>query len=336
MIILALSGTGRIGSALQAVASRKGYTLIVVSDQRYPSLATGCHHEFCNLDDPRAWAALAERLKHCYRQIDVIVDIVPNADTHSTNLIAQFCQTRLSPHVITVSSTFVYDRTIANSEPLHEGHRSVAEGQYGSYVDNKLRVERLWRRSEYLRWTLLRPHHLLGAGYHLGCSPPHNRDPQLLDILERSPSISLAAAGRQRTSFVHVADVAECILALANNPRTYRQTYNLAHPRPISVRDYYLEVANRLGVQPAIREYPRHMITRYHPFWALTSYDQSYTVNKLRQDAAYSARRSFAQCVSDSLESYRPSKQQMLSAINLRLCSSSYTPRISLNEPVRP
>lgn len=335
MIILALSGTGRIGTALQVAASQRNHTLVAVSNQRYPSLAPGCHHVFCDLNNPVDWTALAGRLKERYRKIDVIVDIVPNANTHSNSLIAQFRRAKLSPHIITISSTFVYDRALANSTFIDEVNQTVATGRYGGYVDNKLRIEQLWQCSEYPSWTLLRPHHVLGTGYHLGCTPPHNRDRQLLEILKRSPSISLAAAGRRHTSFVHVADVAECILTLAKNPRTYGQIYNLVHPGPIAVKDYYLEIASILGVKPVVREYPEQRIIDHHPFWALTSYDQVYAVDKLNKHIGYCAKHSFSKCISDSLKSYRPEEQRMLSAINSRLTNSSYIPRISIADAVR-
>ena len=62
-----------------------------------------------------------------------------------------------------------------------------------------------------------------------------------------------------------VRDLADVILDLRANERTFGQVYNVAGPDIIESRRYYAIIANLLGVSLSIEEVPVYQVRIEHP-----------------------------------------------------------------------
>jgi uncharacterized protein YbjT (DUF2867 family) len=82
-------------------------------------------------------------------------------------------------------------------------------------------------RASGLDWTILRPTMIYGA-------PGDRNLSRLLALLTRVPVLPVPGGGRQLQQPVHVADVADAVLAAAERPEAVSTCYDVAGPEPLA------------------------------------------------------------------------------------------------------
>lgn len=82
-------------------------------------------------------------------------------------------------------------------------------------------------RDSGLDWTILRPTMIYGA-------PGDRNLSRLLALLARAPLLPVPGGGRHLQQPVHVADVADAVLAAAERPGTAGSCYDVAGPEPLA------------------------------------------------------------------------------------------------------
>jgi uncharacterized protein YbjT (DUF2867 family) len=78
-----------------------------------------------------------------------------------------------------------------------------------------------------LAWTILRPTMIYGA-------PGDRNLSRLLELLCRAPVLPIPGCGRRLQQPVHVADVADAVLAAVRRPATVGACYDVAGPEPMT------------------------------------------------------------------------------------------------------
>src|SRR6202011_5227534 len=83
-------------------------------------------------------------------------------------------------------------------------------------------------RAAPLDWTILRPTMIYGTARDRNIS-------RLLRFLKRSPVFPLC--GNALWQPIHVDDLADAVVAALEEPRSYRKSYNVAGPSPLTFAD---------------------------------------------------------------------------------------------------
>jgi len=95
-------------------------------------------------------------------------------------------------------------------------------------------------RSSGLNWTILRPTMIYGAAGDRNLS-------RLLRLLNRSPVLPVPATGQCLHQPVHVADVADAVLAAVQRPEAVGSLYNVAGPEPLPFAELLRACARAVG-----------------------------------------------------------------------------------------
>ncbi len=137
-----------------------------------------------------------------------------------------------------------------------------------------------------MAWSIVRPCHIYGPGSQLGCLPLHGRDRQLIARLQAGEALRLVGGGHFLQQPILVRDLAELILSMAGNARTYGQVFCAAGPDVIESREYYRIIAEILHVELRVDEVPvaEHLAT--HPPDAPFLCHRIYDLGKLRAAGA--------------------------------------------------
>ena len=208
-------------------------------------------------------------------------------------------------HIVTISTTLVYDRTSqATDDPIAENTPLAQAGQLGGYVDGKLKLEEFWRSVDDVAWTIFRPYHILGRSSLLGCAPEHNRDPKLLERLRNGERLRLAGGGSTPFNYVHPKDIAQAICEAAGNSKAFSQAYNLVNPEEITAREYYTEIARQVGGTLLIEPVSIETIWNEQKGWEMTTLPHLYSVQKLKKDFGFVPATPLSEAIKDSIESY--------------------------------
>jgi nucleoside-diphosphate-sugar epimerase len=243
---------------------------------------------------------LVEKLNSEVDVWDAVIDIVAfNAESAESTytLFKNYAQ-----HIITLSTSLVYDRTKENSGPISEDVQLAPEGQFGGYVDGKVKLEKFWQSITDMNWTLLRPYHILGAESLLGCIPEHNRDPKLVQRLKNGETLRLCNGGNTRFNYIHPKDIATAIYKVIGNVNTFKQAYNLVNPRPVLAKDYYVEVAKQVDGTLNIETVPMDKIWEEMKGWEMTTFPHIYSMEKMQKDLSFTPSILLEEGIRDAIE----------------------------------
>lgn len=264
--VIALGGTGVIGTALRQIAAERGLAVLSLSldpDASRPGW-TNLSFDF----ESAAQGALTRFLAQAVPEDSPIKTVfsIAGLSPRGISEVARFAATR-GAAMAHVSSCLVY-----RTDGLAEVDESAPVRTDGTaefpYIRLKLAEEAALAAQDGLGWRLLRTNHILGRGSLLGCIPEHNRDPDLLRVLRAGGPLRLARAGRVPVSFIHAADLAAAMLDLCDDPATAGQALNVVHPVPVMADDYIRTIAALLGLPPP----PIHGLEpEPEGFWALTA-----------------------------------------------------------------
>jgi len=283
--LLILGGTGIVGQATAREAVKKRYDVTVTGIEDNPALPEEV--DFVH----------ASQQHKLSKEWDVVFEIY-NFEKGQTQQTYEMFRERA--HIIIMSTTLTYDRTGYSFKPIKSNHDLSELGTQGGYVDKKIELERFWQSKQGANWTLIRPYHILGPGSLLGCLPPHNRDPCLVERI-RSGKIRLCDGGRVPLNIIHADDIGKVVLKIAGNPKTFRKAYNVVNPQEIIARDYYLEIAKAIDSRLTISNMPgEHIWARED--WRLTTLPHLYDISDLEEDIGPIKFKSLEESIKDTLD----------------------------------
>jgi nucleoside-diphosphate-sugar epimerase len=270
--LLILGGTGIVGKSVSKVAIDNGFDVTVTGIETHPELVTGSRFtnssEISKLEE-KTW--------------DVVFNVHSFSRSQSDQIYQKF-KNRCG-HFFILSTTLVYDRSGYSFERISTDHPKAKSGSQGGYVDAKLEVENFWEQKEDVNWTVLRPYHIIGEGSYLGCLPPHNRDPTLVDKV-KTGELSLCDGGRIPLNIVNPKDIGKILTSCAGKSSTYARSYNAVNPQEVIASDYYRKIAEILGVKLDIKSVAGEEIWSCGE-WTLTTMPHLYDVSDLQEEVGY-------------------------------------------------
>lgn len=231
--------------------------------------------------------------------LDAVIDLIAYDRISSEQTLSLFGNH--TKHIITISTTLVYNREQENNDPIDETTPLAPEGQYGGYVDGKLRLERFWQEALGVNWTILRPYHVLGKWSLLGCTPEHNRDPQLIQKIQGQKMLSLVNGGEIALNYVHPEDVAQVIEGLIGNSETFSKAYNVVNPTVITALEYYDKIGMKLGKNLRVKSVPLSRIWEEEKGWEMTTLPHVYSTDSLKADVGFVPRITLLQGIEDAI-----------------------------------
>lgn len=156
-----------------------------------------------------------------------------------------------------------------------------------------------------LDWTILRPTMIYGT-------PDDRNMARLLRLLRRSSIVPMPGGGRHLQQPVHVADVAQAVVAALESPASIGRAYDIAGPEALTLRKVVDEAAAALGrrasavslpLQPMVgaarlyERFARHPRLKPEQLERLAE-DKAFDIGAARADLGY-APRSFRDGITD-------------------------------------
>jgi nucleoside-diphosphate-sugar epimerase len=169
------------------------------------------------IGDRKDHARLRERLRG--RRFDAVFDVA-YAPTLGEDVLAFFDGLEGQPHVIFVSTGRVYD----HSRPIPYSEETPRGPYWGEYARNKIAGEdALLERHRRDGWpvTIVRPTHVYGP------LNTRNNETFFMDRILRGRPVLVPGHGGWLRQFGHVEDLAEAMVAMMGDGRTYGQAYNV-------------------------------------------------------------------------------------------------------------
>lgn len=202
--LMVTGGSGFLGGYVLREAARRGHQTVALARSETAAAAVtalGARPVTGDLDDPRSVANAFAR-SGC----DVLVNLASLGFGHGLGIVAAAELAGMS-RAIFVSTTAVTTTLAARSRQV----RLAAEQQV---------------RESALDWTILRPTMIYGDAGDRNLS-------RLLLLLRRTPVLPVPGGGHLQQP-VHVADVADAVLAAARCPAAAGHTYDVAGPEPLT------------------------------------------------------------------------------------------------------
>lgn len=229
--ILIIGGTGIIGTTVATLAHQQGHHVTTISIDENNNLPAHITHIVADKRAGNYFSIISD-----LPQFDVVYDIVEYSVTDAFQTYTLF--KNKTDHIVVLSTSLIYDRSIYPTTAISENTASASMGCYGGYVDSKLEIEEFWSSKKDINVTLLRPYHILGKRSLLGNLPLHNRDPLIVDRIQRQERLTLFNGGDSDFNFLHPLDLAETFLRVANKAQCFHQAYNVMNPTVYSAREY--------------------------------------------------------------------------------------------------
>jgi len=218
MRLLVTGGSGFLGGYVLAEAARRGHeTVALARSGTAARLVTrrGAQLLAGDLDDPARLPALFSAAR-----CEVLVNLASLGFGHAPSIVAAARAAGLD------RSMFVSTTAVTTSLPARS--RTV-----------RLAAERSIETSG-LKWTILRPTMIYGA-------PGDRNLSRLLTLLHRAAVLPVPGGGRRLQQPVHVADVADAMLAAVAQPAAASRRYDVAGPVPLTFAELLRICAEAVG-----------------------------------------------------------------------------------------
>ncbi len=218
MRLLVTGGSGFLGGYVLAGAARRGLGTVALARSAAAAeavAARGARPWPGDLDEP---AQLPEVFAAA--RCDALVNLASLGFGHAPAIVAAARSAGLTRSVF-VSTTAVTTALPARSREV----RLAAEEQI---------------RMSGLDWTILRPTMIYGG-------PGDRNLSRLLVLLRRARVVPVPGGGRRLQQPVHVADVADAVLAAVTRPAAAGTCYDIAGPEPLTFADLLRLAAAAVG-----------------------------------------------------------------------------------------
>ena len=150
-------------------------------------------------------------------------------------------------HYVWISTTSVYS-PFQQSFPINEDGTKFPSLAYAA---GKLECEEVlqaaWRESGFAA-TALRPPYIDGAGRNIGPDPCYGRSAELLRVMSKG-EVVLLAEGMLLIQPVWNREIGRCIAHIAGDEKTFGEVFNLSGATQVTIRQYYMLIAEKLGVE---------------------------------------------------------------------------------------
>jgi nucleoside-diphosphate-sugar epimerase len=254
--LLLTGGSGFVGRHVVDLALQQGHEVVVLT--RDPAAAGRVLGELAGTRArPAALRVLQVELQRPDDLLRVLPDSKPDVVVHLAALIRG---PRAQLRAVNVMATGALVTALARLEPkpriVFMSSFAVQDIPPTPYSNSKLVAEEHVRGSG-LPWVILRPTLVYG---------PHDPgNTEQLVARMRAGKHWLPGGGRALIQPVHVRDVADAVLAAAQEPRALGRTYRLGGPEAVSVRDFRLAVRDATHGAAEFRSVPL-------PLFALGAY----------------------------------------------------------------
>jgi uncharacterized protein YbjT (DUF2867 family) len=202
--LMITGGSGFLGGYVLREAARRGHEVVALARSEAAAatvMALGARPVMGDLGDASSVAGAFAKAG-----CDVLVNLASLGFGHGPAIVAAAERAGMSRAVF-VSTTAVTTTLAAPSKQI------------------RLAAEQRVRDSE-LKWTILRPTMIYGDAGDRNLS-------RLLRLLRRAPVLPVPGGGHLQQP-VHVADVAQAVLAAAQCPAAAARTYDVAGPEPLT------------------------------------------------------------------------------------------------------
>jgi nucleoside-diphosphate-sugar epimerase len=255
--ILIIGGNGFVGSAVAEMAMEKGDKVwFVTRGQEVPEGAIEI-----DVDRRKEPDDFKKKIKACKVEWDLVVDITGRTPEDVEQDIDVF-QEKAS-HLVFISSEMVYDPR-RRQFPQKEEAENYWEEQSGLRM-RECEQKLIDGDTGDMHWTIFRPGHIYGPGSHLGCLPLENRKADLIVRMRRGDRLKLVGGGHFLLQPLFCRDFAELILSVMGKKKSYEQIFAAAGPEVIEAKKYYYIIADILGIDMRIEEYPIFKYRKDHP-----------------------------------------------------------------------
>jgi nucleoside-diphosphate-sugar epimerase len=279
MKLLILGGSGFVSGTLARLAVSEGHEVHVVTRgrQRLPDGVTAIKA------DRKDREGFAKAVRGAGVTWDLVADCIGFEPGDARQDIAVFRD--LTPHLVFLSTDFVFDPAHRRFPQGEEADRYVSDG----YGGNKrlCELELLSGDTGSMAWTILRPCHIYGPGSKLGCLPLHSRDDQVLDRIRKGETLRLVGGGHFLQQPIFARDLCALILSCRGNSKVKSGIFCCAGPDIIESRDYYILIADALGLaHPPVEEVPVQKHLAGNPGDAPFLCHRVYNLDRLRATGA--------------------------------------------------
>jgi nucleoside-diphosphate-sugar epimerase len=255
--ILIMGGNGFVGTAVADLALGRGDKVwYVTRGQKVPEGV-----KEIDVDRRKEPAEFEKLIKACKVEWDLVVDITGRTAEDVQQDVDVF-RTRAS-HLVFISSDMVYDPRKRNFPQKEECDNYWQENSGLRMREAELKL--IEGDCGDMHWTIFRPGHIYGPGSHLGCLPLENRKADLLIRMKKGERLKLVGGGHFLLQPLFCRDFAEMILSVIGKKKAYEQVFAAAGPELIEARKYYFTIADILGMNMRIEEYPVFKYRKDHP-----------------------------------------------------------------------
>ncbi|MBX2998615.1 MAG: NAD-dependent epimerase/dehydratase family protein [Caldilineaceae bacterium] len=255
--ILLIGGSGFVSGTLAQKALEAGHQLWAVTrGQR--ALTDGVKAITLDRNDRAAFARAIETENTNW---DLVVDCIGYSADDAMQDLTLFRQR--ARHLVFISTDFVYDPARRMFPQSEQAAHYLTDG----YGGKKRQAELIFVNGDAdpMRWTIVRPCHIYGAGSLLGCLPEHGRDARLIERICGGERLRLVGGGHFLQQPIFAADLAETILSCADNAAAHGGIFNVAGPDIVESRRYYEIIGEILGKAVEIEEIPVDSYRAAHP-----------------------------------------------------------------------
>jgi nucleoside-diphosphate-sugar epimerase len=272
--ILIIGGSGFLSGALARQAVAQGHQVWVVTRGQRP-IPAGVTNLVADRHDQ---AAFEQTIRAAQSSFDLVIDCIGYQPADLEQDIALF--RHLTPHLIFVSTDFVYDPARRRFPQREETDAYLSEGYGGQKRLCELAL--IQADTTPMVWTILRPCHIYGPGSQLGCLPLHSRDPEILTKLSAGEPLTLVGGGHFLQQPILARDLADLILSMGGKPSCFGQIFCAAGPDSVESRAYYQIIADILRIDLTIKETPVDQYLAANPGAAPFLCHRIYDLRKLQ------------------------------------------------------
>lgn len=280
---LIIGGSGGLSGRL-AVMAKEYYEVWAVTRGKRP-LPQGINHISVDRDNHPAFEAA---ILEADIKWDVVFDCICMNEVHARQDLEVL--SKVTNRLVVISTDSVY-------APAHKRTPQNEEGVFieecgapsdCSYAGNKRRMEHIFldsfaTRKSSMQTTILRPGHIYGPGFLLGCFPEHSREKNLPDKIAGGEELHLVGGGIYLTQPIFVDDLAKAMIDCVNQSGAYNQIFCIGGPEAVENRRYYEIIGKLLGKEVNIREIPLTGYAEKHPDFAGHLCHRIYDLSKLQK-----------------------------------------------------
>lgn len=277
--ILLIGGSGFVSGTTANQALEQGHNVWAITRGKRP-LADGITPITVDRDDREAFSNAISALNQKW---DLVIDGIGYDPEDAQQDIAVFRDK--TDHLVFISTDFVFD-------PAHRKFPQLEESDYylpDIYGGKKRQCELEFINGDTgnMNWTIVRPCHIYGPGSKLGCLPNHGRDDNLIEHIREGKPLELVGGGHFLQQPILAKDLANLMLSLLGNAKTYGEIFQAAGPEIIESREFYFLIADILDVDhPKIIELPVGEYLKENPGRASFCCHRIYSLDKLKTTGA--------------------------------------------------